>query len=57
MRPAQMDDRHGLRASGTGKLRFESGNTLEPGTPMSFDVLTNEIKGLCLNMELNKKKI
>ncbi len=32
-------------------------NALDPGTPMSFDVLTNEIKGLCLNMELNKKKV
>ncbi|MFH1550479.1 MAG: DNA-directed RNA polymerase subunit beta [Planctomycetota bacterium] len=32
-------------------------NTLEPGTPMSFDVLTNEIKGLGLNMELHKKRV
>jgi DNA-directed RNA polymerase subunit beta len=32
-------------------------NTLEPGTPVSYDVLTNEIKGLGLNMELNKKKV
>ncbi|MBI4574754.1 MAG: DNA-directed RNA polymerase subunit beta [Planctomycetes bacterium] len=32
-------------------------NTLEPGTPISFDVLTNEIKGLGLNMVLNKKKV
>jgi DNA-directed RNA polymerase subunit beta len=31
-------------------------NVLEPGTPISFDVLTNEIKGLCLNMELEKAK-
>jgi DNA-directed RNA polymerase subunit beta len=31
-------------------------NTLEPGTPVSFDVLTNEIKGLALNMVLEKKK-
>ncbi len=31
-------------------------NVLEPGTPVSFDVLTNEIKGLALNMELHKKK-
>ncbi len=31
-------------------------NILEPGTPVSFDVLTNEIKGLALNMELEKKK-
>ncbi len=28
-------------------------NILEPGTPISFDVLTNEIRGLCLNMELH----
>jgi len=27
-------------------------NTLEAGTPVSFDVLCNEIKGLCLNIEL-----
>ena len=32
-------------------------STLEPGTPMSFDVLTNEIRGLGLNMELNKKRL
>ncbi|MHC4942976.1 MAG: DNA-directed RNA polymerase subunit beta [Planctomycetota bacterium] len=31
-------------------------NILEPGTPVSFDVLTNEIRGLALNMELHKKK-
>ncbi|MHC4392754.1 MAG: DNA-directed RNA polymerase subunit beta, partial [Planctomycetota bacterium] len=30
-------------------------NILEPGTPVSFDVLTNEIKGLCLSMQLEKK--
>ena len=30
-------------------------NILEPGTPVSFEVLTNEIKGLGLNMQLNKK--
>jgi DNA-directed RNA polymerase subunit beta len=30
-------------------------NVLEPGTPVSFDVLCNEIKGLGINMELNKK--
>jgi len=29
-------------------------NILEPGTPISFDVLTNEIRGLCLNMELHR---
>ena len=30
-------------------------NILEPGTPVSFEVLTNEIKGLGLNIELQKK--
>jgi DNA-directed RNA polymerase subunit beta len=32
-------------------------NTLEAGTPASFDVLTNEIRGLGLNMRLEKKRI
>lgn len=32
-------------------------NVLEPGTPVSFDVLCNEIKGLGLNIELKKKSI
>ena len=31
-------------------------NLLEAGTPVSFDVLCNEIKGLCLNIELEKKQ-
>ncbi len=31
-------------------------NTLEPGTPVSFEVLTHEIKGLALDMQLHKKK-
>jgi DNA-directed RNA polymerase subunit beta len=31
-------------------------NTLEAGTPVSFDVLCNEIKGLCLNIELNRTR-
>ncbi len=31
-------------------------NTLEPGTPMSFEVLTNEIKGLALSLKLEKKR-
>ena len=30
-------------------------NILEPGTPVSFDVLCNEIKGLGLNIELHKR--
>jgi DNA-directed RNA polymerase subunit beta len=32
-------------------------NTLEAGTPASFEVLTNEIRGLALNMQLEKAKI
>jgi len=32
-------------------------NTLEAGTPASFDVLTNEIRGLALNMQLEKRHI
>jgi len=32
-------------------------NTLEAGTPLSFDVLCNEIRGLCLNIQLEKKKL
>ncbi|REK30075.1 MAG: DNA-directed RNA polymerase subunit beta [Planctomycetota bacterium] len=31
-------------------------NTLEAGTPASFDVLMNEIRGLCLNLQLEKAK-
>ncbi|RME75981.1 MAG: DNA-directed RNA polymerase subunit beta [Planctomycetota bacterium] len=31
-------------------------NILEPGTPVSFEVLTHEIKGLCLNMELERAR-
>jgi DNA-directed RNA polymerase subunit beta len=30
---------------------------LEAGTPASFDVLTNEIRGLALNMQLEKRRI
>ncbi|MCC6574539.1 MAG: DNA-directed RNA polymerase subunit beta [Planctomycetes bacterium] len=30
-------------------------NVLEPGTPVSFDVLVNEIKGLALNVSLHRK--
>ncbi len=30
-------------------------NVLESGTPVSFDVLTNEIRGLAINMELQRK--
>ncbi|MCA9100549.1 MAG: DNA-directed RNA polymerase subunit beta [Pirellulales bacterium] len=32
-------------------------NTLEAGTPASFDVLTNEIRGLGLNMQLEKRHV
>jgi DNA-directed RNA polymerase subunit beta len=32
-------------------------NTLEAGTPASFDVLCNEIRGLALNMQLEKRSI
>ena len=32
-------------------------NTLEAGTPASFDVLLNEIRGLCLNMQLEKSPV
>ena len=32
-------------------------NTLEAGTPVSFDVLTNEIRGLALNMQLEKARV
>ena len=32
-------------------------NTLEAGTPASFEVLNNEIRGLCLNMQLEKAPV
>lgn len=32
-------------------------NTLEAGTPASFDVLNNEIRGLCLNLQLEKAHV
>ncbi|MEO2045760.1 MAG: DNA-directed RNA polymerase subunit beta [Pirellulales bacterium] len=32
-------------------------NTLQAGTPASFDVLTNEIRGLGLNMQLEKRHL
>jgi DNA-directed RNA polymerase subunit beta len=32
-------------------------NTLEAGTPTSFDVLCNEIRGLALNIQLEKRRI
>ena len=32
-------------------------NTLEAGTPASFDVLNNEIRGLCLNLTLEKNQV
>ena len=35
---------------------FNGTNTLEAGTPVSFEVLCNEIRGLGLNIQLEKKK-
>lgn len=32
-------------------------NTLEAGTPASFEVLCNEIRGLCLNIQLEKAAV
>ncbi len=32
-------------------------NTLEAGTPVSFDVLTNEIRGLGIKMELERRRL
>jgi len=32
-------------------------NTLEAGTPVSFDVLCNELRGLGLNIQLEKKRL
>jgi DNA-directed RNA polymerase subunit beta len=32
-------------------------NSLEAGTPLSFDVLCNEIRGLGLNVQLEKKRL
>ena len=32
-------------------------NTLEAGTPVSFDVLCNEIRGLGMNIQLEKKRL
>jgi len=32
-------------------------NTLEAGTPASFDVLCNELRGLALNIQLEKKSL
>jgi len=32
-------------------------NRLEAGTPVAFDVLCNEIKGLGLNIQMEKKRI
>jgi DNA-directed RNA polymerase subunit beta len=31
-------------------------NTLDPGTPVSFEVLVNEVRGLALNMQLHRTK-
>jgi DNA-directed RNA polymerase subunit beta len=32
-------------------------NTLEAGTPASFEVLCNEIRGLALNIQLEKRRV
>ncbi|MGR3309357.1 MAG: DNA-directed RNA polymerase subunit beta [Candidatus Brocadiales bacterium] len=32
-------------------------NTLEAGTPASFEVLSKEVQGLCLNLQLEKRRI
>ena len=32
-------------------------NMLEAGTPLSFDVLCNELRGLGLNIQLEKKRL
>jgi DNA-directed RNA polymerase subunit beta len=32
-------------------------NTLEAGTPVSFDVLCNEIRGLGMNIQLEKRRV
>ena len=32
-------------------------NTLDAGTPVSFDVLCNEIRGLGLNIQLDKRRL
>ncbi len=46
-----------------GMLEYSTDNgatyvvaTLEDGTPVSFDVLCNEIRGLGLNIQLEKKR-
>ena len=37
--------------------RVKGQNTREAGTPLSFDVLCNEIRGLGLNIQLEKKRL
>jgi len=49
------DDVEGRTKIYESKVKGE--NTLEAGTPASFDVLTNEIRGLGLNMQLEKKRV
>ena len=41
-------------AIGSSESMVKGENTLEAGTPASFDVLTNEVRGLGLNMQLEK---
>src|SRR5262245_6435854 len=49
------DDVEGLTKIYESMVKGE--NSLEAGTPASFDVLTNEIRGLALNMQLEKSRI
>jgi len=50
--PVKSDDVEGRTKIYESMVKGE--NTLEAGTPASFDVLTNEIRGLALNMQLEK---
>jgi DNA-directed RNA polymerase subunit beta len=39
------------------EIMVKGTNKLEAGTPVSFDVLCNEIRGLGLNIQLEKQKL
>ena len=52
--PVKSDDVEGRTKIYESMVKGE--NTLEAGTPASFDVLTNEIRGLALNMQLEKRR-
>ena len=47
-------DWHNTEVFDLKNVLHEGENTLEAGTPASFDVLTNEIRGLGLNMQLER---